>query len=88
MKHLRMCMVCRERKEKDELIRVVKKSSGEIALDKCGKADGRGAYVCKSAKCVNEVERRRCLERTFSCKIEKSVYEEIVSLMEVAEDEC
>ncbi|MBR0312352.1 MAG: YlxR family protein, partial [Oscillospiraceae bacterium] len=39
----RQCVGCRERKEKRELIRVVKSPEGEISLDFRGKKPGRGA---------------------------------------------
>ena len=44
---LRMCIVCRDRSDKKELVRVVRNKNGEVFLDKTGKANGRGAYVCK-----------------------------------------
>ena len=42
----RQCMGCRERKEKRELIRVVRAPDGGVSLDFRGKAPGRGAYIC------------------------------------------
>ena len=40
----RQCVGCRERKEKRELIRVVRSPEGGISLDFKGKKPGRGAY--------------------------------------------
>ena len=42
----RQCVGCRERKEKRELIRVVRSPEGGISLDFKGKKPGRGAYLC------------------------------------------
>ena len=36
----RTCMGCNEKKDKKELIRIVKSSDGEISIDKTGKKDG------------------------------------------------
>ena len=41
----RMCAVCRERKEKSQLIRITKTQDGEVLIDKTGKLQGRGMYI-------------------------------------------
>lgn len=74
---IRMCMVCRAHKEKNELIRVVKNKEGSIFINKSFKADGRGAYICKEEACVNEAQKKRCFERAFSCKIEPELYAQL-----------
>ena len=42
----RMCIGCCEKKEKKELIRIVLNKEGQINIDKTGKLEGRGAYIC------------------------------------------
>ena len=74
---LRMCIVCRERSDKKELVRVVKNKNGEIFLDKSGKANGRGAYVCKSKECFDKLKKTRALNRAFKCEIPLEVYEKL-----------
>lgn len=74
---LRMCIVCRERSDKKELVRVVKNKNGEILLDKTGKANGRGAYVCKSKECFDKLKKTRALNRAFKCEIPLEVYEKL-----------
>ncbi len=76
-------MVCRERAEKEQLIRIVKNKNGEIAMDVTHKLPGRGAYLCKKADCINQAQKRRALERAFSCKVEASVYQELQETAEV-----
>ena len=72
---MRMCLGCGEMKPKKELIRVVKSPEGEISLDFKGKAAGRGAYICRSTECLEKARKARRFEKSFSCKIEESVYE-------------
>lgn len=72
---LRKCTGCLEMKNKKELIRVVKNSSGEISLDLTGKKAGRGAYICKNTDCFKKARKSRGLERAFSCKIPDDVYD-------------
>ena len=47
----RTCIVCRETKDKRELIRVVRTPDGNFMVDPTGKANGRGAYLCRQASC-------------------------------------
>ena len=43
---LRQCIVCRESKPKKELIRIVKTADNDFVLDKSGRVNGRGSYIC------------------------------------------
>jgi len=81
---MRMCLGCNEMKPKMELIRVVKSPEGEISLDFKGKAPGRGAYICRSTDCLEKARKARRFEKSFSCKIEDSVYE--VMMNELGEE--
>lgn len=76
MTPVRMCCVCRERHEKNELLRVVKDGAG-LKLDSAQKMQGRGAYICKNAECVGQAKKRRAFERAFSCKVEDSFFAEL-----------
>ncbi len=74
---LRMCCVCRQSKEKKELIRIVKNKDGDIFADFTGKAAGRGAYICKEGSCASEVEKKKALERAFKTSVGKEVFNSI-----------
>ncbi len=78
----RMCAVCRARREKSELLRIVKSKDGGVIIDREGKLPGRGAYVCRDGGCINLAAKRRVLERAFSCAVDKAVYEELAELGE------
>lgn len=77
MKPLRMCMVCRKRREKEALIRVVRRTPEGAAVDLTGKEPGRGAYVCRERACIEQAQQRRVLERAFSGRIDPAVYERL-----------
>ncbi len=79
---MRMCLGCREMKPKRELVRVVKTPEGEIKLDKTGKLNGRGAYVCHSVQCLKKVQKQNALAHTFSMKIEPEIYESLEAELE------
>lgn len=83
MRPVRMCTVCRERKDKSHLLRITKTPSGEVCIDVSGKMPGRGAYICKNGDCIKNAQRRRVLERAFSCKIEAELYTQIAKIGDV-----
>ena len=72
-----MCVGCREMKPKKELIRVVRQPSGQVMLDRTGKAAGRGAYVCPDSACLEKARKSKVLERTLEASIEPAVYEQL-----------
>ena len=49
----RTCIACRETREKWDLIRVVRTPEGQVIVDLTGKANGRGAYLCRNADCID-----------------------------------
>lgn len=74
---LRMCIGCRGMKPKQELIRVVRGSDGNIDIDLNGKKPGRGAYICHDLQCFDKVKKHNLLEHTFHQKIGSNVYENL-----------
>lgn len=64
-------------KPKKELIRVVKNSEGIIKVDLTGKAQGRGAYICKSADCLEKAIKAKRLEKNFETKIDEGIFQRL-----------
>ncbi len=73
----RTCMGCNEKKDKKELIRVVKSNDGEINIDKSGKMPGRGAYICNNIECLEKAIKTKRIERVLETKIEDTIYEKL-----------
>ena len=71
---MRMCVGCREMREKRSLLRIVKSSEGEISFDPVGKKPGRGAYICRDRACLERAVRQKQLERALEQKIDEAVY--------------
>lgn len=76
-KPTRTCMACNEKKEKQELLRIVRTMEGNIELDLTGKKNGRGAYICKSEDCLDKVIKSKKLERIFEKENSPEIYESI-----------
>lgn len=73
----RTCMGCNEKKDKQELIRIVKNKENEVSIDKAGRKEGRGAYICNDEKCLERVVKSKRLERVFEIKITQEIYESL-----------
>ncbi|VAW43115.1 COG2740: Predicted nucleic-acid-binding protein implicated in transcription termination [hydrothermal vent metagenome] len=48
---LRTCFVCREKRDKRQLTRLVRTLEGAVLVDPTGKQNGRGAYLCDQITC-------------------------------------
>lgn len=68
---MRMCVGCREMKEKKDMLRVLKTAENEFLIDTTGKKNGRGAYLCRSAECLSLALKNHGLERSFKTSIPK-----------------
>ena len=80
----RQCMGCRERKNKRDMLRVVRGTDGEVSLDFSGKLNGRGAYVCPDPECLKKARKTRALERCLEVAIPEEVYDRMEKEMEGA----
>ena len=72
---VRMCMVCRERREKSSLIRAVVKD-GEVLADKTQKAQQRGFYICP--ECLGDMQKKRVFERVLKHSAGPGMYERFI----------
>ena len=79
---MRMCVGCREMKEKRELIRIVRSPDGEVALDPTGKKSGRGAYVCRQTECLRRSIRQKQLERQLEITLTPEITETLTAEMQ------
>lgn len=81
----RKCIVCQDRDSKRELIRIVKNKEGEIFVDLSGKANGRGAYICKSTECLRKAVKTKALNRAFKIEVSDEVYEKLLAELNLYE---
>ena len=72
---MRQCVGCGEMNEKRLMYRVIKTRENELLLDRTGRKNGRGAYICPSEECLQKAIRSRGLERSLKMQIPKAVYE-------------
>ena len=79
----RTCVICRNRREKDVLFRIVRTPDGDIVFDKTGKLNGRGAYICKDDAHWDDDVYRGKLQAALKIEIDDSdfklLYRSIIS---------
>ena len=73
----RTCLGCREVRNKNELVRIVRTPEGEVIVDAKGRANGRGAYICSNAECLRKAVRTKALERALKVEIPEAVIESL-----------
>ncbi len=66
---LRRCVVCGAQRQKPALVRIVRSPHGEVLVDVPAKEPGRGAYVCRSAHCLQEAAKGKRLDRPLKAPV-------------------
>lgn len=73
----RMCVGCRQMKNKKELVRIVRTPQGDIEIDRTGKRAGRGAYLCPAQECLDQAVKGKRLQKALEREIPGDVLERI-----------
>ena len=73
----RTCVGCMQKKDKKDLIRIVKNKQNEILVDKTGKAEGRGIYICNSQECLEKAIKTKKIDKTFEMQISEEIYNDL-----------
>jgi len=56
---IRMCIGCRKRKKKQEMVRFTRKADGTVWFDEGKKESARGFYLCPDLICLRMAKRDR-----------------------------
>ena len=79
---MRSCVVTREKLPKQELLRIVRTTDGNVIGDTSGKINGRGAYIKKDIAVLEKARKSKILERQLETTISDEVYDEIKKIIE------
>ena len=86
----RTCIGCNSKKDMIERSAQINKTrtafklknkDGEISIDKTGRANGRGAYICDCIDCLEKAIKSKRLEKSFEMKIEDEIFEKLRGVM-------
>ena len=73
----RTCVGCNTKKDKKELLRLVLNKNNGFFIDKTGKAEGRGIYLCNDINCLDKALKFKKIEKALGIKINDELYENI-----------
>lgn len=80
-KHIpqRTCVICREKKEKRDLIRIVNHAEEGIIIDPTGKKNGRGAYICHAPACWEKMIKTPILDKALRAEVSSDVKKSLLA---------
>lgn len=77
----RMCIACRGRFDKNNLIRIEKVGKNPVVSSK--KTDGsRGIYICYDINCLKKAQKSKVIEKKFKTDVSKEFYNQIQEIIE------
>lgn len=79
---MRKDIVTNEMAPKKELVRIVKGTDGEIAIDETGKKSGRGAYISIDVEIAKQAKQKRVFEKAFSMAIDDQFYDDLIAYVD------
>ena len=65
----RICIACRQKIDKYLLLRIVRNSAGQFIVDRTGKVNGRGAYICQQPACRQKAMQVPSLSRALKTTV-------------------
>ena len=80
---LRKCTGCGEIKPKKELIRVIRTPEETVEIDRTGKKNGRGAYLCDNVECFQKAKKSHAIERSLEITFSAELYEALLKEMTI-----
>lgn len=72
-----MCIVCRSKKTKTDLLRLALLPDYSGCLIGVDKGSGRGTYICKEGECITKCIKSKILNKVFKKNIPDNIYEEL-----------
>ena len=73
-----MCIACRKRNNKNELIRIVLDENNHAIIDHTYKYNSRGIYICNDLECINKLKKMKDITKVIKINVTK---EEIYKLI-------
>ncbi len=77
---MRKCVITGEQKPKKDLIRIVRTTEGDVAVDTTGKKNGRGVYLHLAPEVVVLAKKKNILSRHLEVEIPSAIYDELEQL--------
>ncbi len=73
----RTCVACRTARPKRHLVRIVRTPEGGVEVDKTGRRNGRGAYLCPAQECWRLARTRRSLDQALGIAVSQETWQSL-----------
>ncbi|MBR2444989.1 MAG: YlxR family protein [Clostridia bacterium] len=83
---LRKCLGCMQSFPKKELVRVVRTPENQVIIDLLGKANGRGAYICKCKECLKKAIKSKRITSSLEVEIPEEALTQLLQEIEKVEE--
>jgi predicted RNA-binding protein YlxR (DUF448 family) len=60
-----MCIGCRRRRKKEEMVRFIQSAEGVIFINEMKNPTGRGIYLCPDLQCLKMAQKKKQMVRVF-----------------------
>jgi hypothetical protein len=60
-----MCIGCRRRRKKEEMLRFIRSAEGVIFINEMKNPTGRGIYLCPDLQCLKIAQKKKQMVRVF-----------------------
>lgn len=77
----RMCIACRARKNKEELLRIVALNKKAV-LDENKKINARGVYICNSKDCICKILKTKDISKCVKIDVDSDSLKELLKNLE------
>jgi len=78
---IRTCLACGRKTAKSNLLRICRDQDGQINIDPEQKLPGRGAYVCPTRACAEQLAQARGLHYGFRTNIPAEAYDNVIEFV-------
>lgn len=78
---MRKCVATNNQYPKNEMIRIVRTTDGNVIIDPTGKARGRGAYLSKSKEAIQIAKKKKILDRHLEVVVNEFIYDELLGIL-------
>lgn len=78
----RQCIVCRKKKEKGSLFRVIRTPENQVLFDPTQKMNGRGVYICKNTGCVKKAREKDLIGSAFARSVSPELYTQLADALQ------
>jgi predicted RNA-binding protein YlxR (DUF448 family) len=83
---LRQCAACRKSAPREQLWRFVRGADHQVGFDPEGRAQGRGAYLCRRGECVVFAARRGHLARALKVMLPEPLVLQLAELAKQSDE--